>query len=272
VSAGGTTSAAGVDGGGATTADGGGVLSDGAAPPASCRTNADCTSADTPLCEAAMGKCIACHTNADCSNTEECTNGACTKLKECQNSLDCASAPGGKSICDKSNGVCVACTADADCGTGKVCTNRVCYASCSSDNDCTAKHMLCNQGFAFGGQCTACVVSSDCDAGKYCESGACVPQTCKPSQQSCSGNTVVQCNDSGSGVSTLTPCTLALFSSCILDGDNAKCVGQCEDQKKDGLETDVDCGGPACSRCSAGKACVLPTDCSSGKCTSSKCK
>jgi Cys-rich repeat protein len=225
----------------------------------------------TPLCEAATGNCIACHTNAQCSDTEECKNAHCIKLPECTNSLDCASASGGKSICDKTSGVCVQCTADADCGTGKSCTDRVCHISCSSDNDCTAQHMLCNQGLVFGGQCTQCVVSSDCPSGEYCESGTCVHQTCKPAQQSCDGNLVVQCNETGSGVTPLTQCTLALFSSCVLDGDNAKCVGQCEDGKKDGLETDVDCGG-ACQRCAAGKACVLPTDCSSAKCTSSKCQ
>jgi Cys-rich repeat protein len=279
VASGGTASGGATSSGGASTAgaagaeDGGTLSPDGGAPPASCRTNADCANvAGTPLCEAASGKCIACHTNAQCSVKEECTSTVCTKLPECQNSLDCASAPGGKSICDKANGVCVQCTADADCGAGRVCTDRVCRTSCGSDNDCTAQHMLCNQGITFGGQCTECVVSADCKSGEYCESGSCVPQTCKPAQQSCDGNLVVQCNDTGSGVTPLTQCTLALFSSCVLDGDNAKCVGQCEDKKKDGFETDVDCGGPACQRCTSGKACVLPTDCSSNQCTSSKCK
>src|SRR6185436_13892133 len=124
------------------------------------------------------------------------------------------------------------------------------------------QHQLCNKGILFGGQCTECLVSSDCGAGEYCDSGACAPQTCKPAQQSCDGNLVVQCNESGGGVTPLTQCTLVLLSSCIVDGDNARCVGACENRRKDTLEADVDCGGPACSRCAAGKACVLPTDCS----------
>jgi len=275
VSSGGTTSSGGAGtGGGAGASDGGGTLSpDGSAPPASCRTNADCALvAGTPLCEASTGKCIACHTNAQCSAKEECKNSVCTKLPACQNSLDCASAPGGKSICDKTNGVCVQCTVDADCGTGKVCDNRVCHVSCSTDNDCTAQHMLCNKGLGFNGECTQCIVASDCSTGEYCESGTCVPETCKPSQQSCDNNVVVQCNQDGSGTIPLTQCTLALFSYCVVNGDNAKCVGACENGVKDGLETDVDCGGPVCPRCAAGKACVLPTDCSSTKCTSSKCQ
>ena len=38
----------------------------------------------------------------------------------------------------------------------------------------------------------------------------------------------------------------------------------CSDGIKDGLETDVDCGGPVCVPCSAGKQCKLPRDCQSG--------
>ncbi len=41
----------------------------------------------------------------------------------------------------------------------------------------------------------------------------------------------------------------------------------CSDGIRDGLETDVDCGGPACPRCALGKYCATNTDCSSGVCT-----
>jgi hypothetical protein len=101
-----------------------------------------------------------------------------------------------------------------------------------------------------------------------------VPYTCKPAQQSCTQNLVVECNDTGSDVIPLQQCTLALLTTpvCIVDGDNAKCVASCEDHKRDALETDVDCGGPMCPRCSNGKACVANTDCTSNKCTSSKCE
>jgi hypothetical protein len=273
VSSGGVTSAGGAGAGGkATSHDGGTNAPDGAVPAGPCRTNADCQNTDgTPICEVSSGKCIACHTNAQCADTEECVNAVCTKLPTCTNSLGCASASGGKSICDKPNGVCVQCTQDADCGDNKVCTDRVCKDSCTSDNDCSSQHMLCNKNLGFNNQCTQCIVSTDCKDGQYCEAGACVPQTCKPSQQSCNGNSVVECNESGSGVFLTTQCTLVLFSSCIVDGDNAKCVGACENKKQDPLETDVDCGGPTCQRCAANKACVLPSDCSSNKCTSNVC-
>jgi len=46
-----------------------------------------------------------------------------------------------------------------------------------------------------------------------------------------------------------------------------KCVtASCTDGSKDGTETDVDCGGPSCSPCEAGKTCVGGVDCKSGVC------
>jgi hypothetical protein len=43
------------------------------------------------------------------------------------------------------------------------------------------------------------------------------------------------------------------------------------DGSKNGDETDVDCGGGTCATCADGKSCVLPDDCSSGKCLSNQC-
>ena len=40
---------------------------------------------------------------------------------------------------------------------------------------------------------------------------------------------------------------------------------------KDGLETDVDCGGPVAPKCGSGKACLLPTDCVSLDCVATIC-
>ena len=41
---------------------------------------------------------------------------------------------------------------------------------------------------------------------------------------------------------------------------------------KNGLETDIDCGGPGCGPCVDGKACLGPVDCKSGVCTGMFCK
>jgi hypothetical protein len=47
---------------------------------------------------------------------------------------------------------------------------------------------------------------------------------------------------------------------------------RCDDELKNGVETDVDCGGPtSCARCGAAHACVQGEDCLSGVCTQNSC-
>jgi hypothetical protein len=43
-------------------------------------------------------------------------------------------------------------------------------------------------------------------------------------------------------------------------------VVSCADDLKNGQETDVDCGGPACPKCVDGRKCMVGTDCQSGYC------
>jgi hypothetical protein len=45
----------------------------------------------------------------------------------------------------------------------------------------------------------------------------------------------------------------------------------CRDNKKNGNETDVDCGGGTCPRCANGKKCTGALDCFSGKCRGGVC-
>jgi hypothetical protein len=40
----------------------------------------------------------------------------------------------------------------------------------------------------------------------------------------------------------------------------------CLDRKRDGTETDKDCGGGTCAPCADGKHCLADTDCRSGNC------
>jgi len=43
-------------------------------------------------------------------------------------------------------------------------------------------------------------------------------------------------------------------------------MGSCEDFLKNGEETDIDCGGPMCSPCTASQKCSINSDCVSGTC------
>jgi hypothetical protein len=45
----------------------------------------------------------------------------------------------------------------------------------------------------------------------------------------------------------------------------------CDDRKKNGDETDVDCGGSECSACDEGDRCILNADCDKGSCKSGLC-
>ena len=45
----------------------------------------------------------------------------------------------------------------------------------------------------------------------------------------------------------------------------------CTDNKQNGAETDVDCGGAACPKCADSKKCAAATDCTSGVCTGGVC-
>lgn len=54
-------------------------------------------------------------------------------------------------------------------------------------------------------------------------------------------------------------------------GDPAA-AGCIYDDGVDGDETDIDCGGRVCETCTAGKHCVMGTDCASGICTNQVCQ
>jgi hypothetical protein len=45
----------------------------------------------------------------------------------------------------------------------------------------------------------------------------------------------------------------------------------CTDNVKNGSETDIDCGGPTCAACAAGRACSLGADCQNRLCTAGVC-
>jgi hypothetical protein len=69
----------------------------------------------------------------------------------------------------------------------------------------------------------------------------------------------------------LPECTIA--SAGMDAGSNATAPTHCFNNKKDGDETDVDCGGPSCRACygPTREACQHDTDCISGSCMASTC-
>jgi hypothetical protein len=57
---------------------------------------------------------------------------------------------------------------------------------------------------------------------------------------------------------------------CVGSNDNNKAT--CTDGKKNGKETDIDCGGPTCQPCADEKTCKNNADCSSGVCAVGFCQ
>ena len=46
----------------------------------------------------------------------------------------------------------------------------------------------------------------------------------------------------------------------------------CDDGRKNGAETDIDCGGGDCRQCLNGDDCLVPSDCASGECSEGVCR
>ncbi len=65
-----------------------------------------------------------------------------------------------------------------------------------------------------------------------------------------------------------TPCAAEEGGQC--DGVGKCLAATCTDSKKNGAETDLDCGG-GCPACAVGQACGLPADCKTNLCQSGVC-
>jgi hypothetical protein len=202
-----------------------------------------------------------------------CMLGTCNKFgeagKEPGPAGKACKGANGEKLCD-AFGRCVQCLQSSDCTDGKVCgATRLCVTASCTDVDC-------------GGICPPC------DNGKKCEiDGDCASNACDDATHTCVAN---QCHDqrqngdetdADCGGSTCPKCEL--LKSCIESSDcksdacdffTLQCVSwQCGDRRQDGVETDVDCGGPSCNSCFPGEACHNSLDCQSGhQCVQNVCK
>jgi hypothetical protein len=178
----------------------------------------------------------------------------------------------GAGLCDGA-GACVECLADTDCTQGQVCGQHSCVTegACSdetqngseTDVDCGGSSCgPCDDGFE-------CLVDQDC-ASDLCDPVflQCLPLTCRDGAKDgdetdvdCGGVTCAGCYV-GESCQQDSDCAT---NEC--DPDIALCTGNsCSDQRQDGTETDVDCGGFYCGQCIAGKKCHSHFDCLSGFC------
>jgi hypothetical protein len=213
-----------------------------------------------------------CHDNVkDGDETDVDCGGSCAPCalgQGCMLDSDCSATAAGCNAafggcrCDKLTRTCAAdhCSdhktddgeSDVDCGGGQCggCgPNKACHAT----SDCSATASGCDTQL---GGCACDLITSTC-----------VYNHCFDQRKDSSESDV----DCGGG--DCNKC--ALSKGCYLDFDcttNAcdgisnLCVpNQCLDHRVDGLETDIDCGGPdACSRCVVGQKCKSTGDCQAG--------
>jgi hypothetical protein len=112
------------------------------------------------------------------------------------------------------------------------------------------------------------------------------PQTKNP--QKCSGSKPDECNGKcvnfqndkqncgicGNACNQGEVCKNGKCASAdnIEKGTSGNKKSTCTDGKKNGKETDIDCGGPTCPACADEKTCKTDTDCSSGVCAVGYCQ
>lgn len=250
--------------------DNGGQVCTGTGACVECISGANCAS---EVCDLATSTCAdpTCEDNIWNGDEAGADCGGDTCVKRCENSVTCKV----DSDCLSSHcvaGFCRECALPADCGPNNECLTWAC-----NDGFCS-KNVLPVDTF------TATQVPGDCkvrvcadDQGNYGElvsdtdvpvdSTACTNDVCTngvPSNPYAISGTA--CTDLGGKV-----CNGAgLCVQCVSDTDCTaqKCVVElgecfpysCFDNMKNGIETDVDCGG-MCPPCGSGKACAINLDC-----------
>ena len=147
---------------------------------------------------------------------------------------------------------------DVDCGGNNSCARCAPGKHCTLATDCESR--VCNNATCQASTCTDTVLNgkeSDVDCGGS-DCGACtVGQRCQYTAD-CAGYE--------------TPSTFCSRIGQEAYGTCTSISAACRNGVQDGTETDVDCGGSSgCPRCTTGMACLHPTDCTNGVCTSGVC-
>lgn len=266
-----------------------GNVCDDAAEPAVCSSGAGtCTDGaqnqDETDVDCGGATCDGCGVGARCAAPGDCRSGLCGSDGRCE------AAPGtcadGVENQDETDVDCGGATCDP-CGIGQRCSGG---SDCTTGNcdsgTCAAVSASCTDGVQngtetdvdCGGSCGPCAdgqscgAPADCTSG-YCNRGECVPLgTCADGARNgeetdvdCGGPSCAECPN-GRGCVAGTDCR---SGTCDTSGSNL-CVNPggptCTDSVQNRDETDVDCGGLYCARCSLGDTCDDASDCVSGAC------
>ncbi|MBI3052107.1 hypothetical protein HYY74_06680 [Candidatus Woesearchaeota archaeon] len=199
------------------------------------------------------GPCPPCETGSPCKEYRDCSTGYCSvssgsssgvcSIPSCtdgvingrESDIDCGGTCGGCKYNQR-------CGSPLDCRRG-MCANLVCAASCY-DGEKNADET----GIDCGGSCpNGCANDDECRVSADCQSNYCNPSLLKCERPECSA---------------ANPCPSGKIC------DNSRCVRHCNNNQKDGSESDVDCGG-SCVKCVLGQKCNSYSDCRTKYCSGS---
>ncbi|MDI1476095.1 hypothetical protein [Polyangium sp. y55x31] len=254
-----------------------------------CMDTADCDDKNRCTTDACIGKvCMFTPDNdADPDDMNPCTTDACASGKESH--VPASGEPCGTNGTCNDMGVCIGCGSDTDCPVDDFCSDWAC-----KDKQCVATPL--NEGMPLP---TSDQSTGDCKI-KVCQGGAIV-MNADTSDPFNDGNvcTADQCNDMNAPVNPALPA----LSQCATQDNptgmgkcdgNGVCLGcsqtsdcgggpnwhtcdttvnvcfSCDDNTKNGTETDVDCGGECIERCERGQMCNVTSDCA-GECDGGLC-
>lgn len=247
-------------------------------------TDFNCGGGACPTCNVDQS----CALNSDCSRPNVCVDGVCRPDK-CADSvfsgdetgIDCG-GPSCPTRCPVGEG----CRSGADCASG-FCnmTEGLGMGRCVADHCSDGLRNGDESGVDCGGalcpKCAVGVMSSvdaDCESGfsngTFCVASGCEDREVSPGESDLDCGGTSACVRCGPGLACTAHSDCAGAPETALCGPTGRCIRStpsCQDGVRNGIETDVDCGGACSTRCADGQACQRSTDCTSLVCGDGTC-
>jgi hypothetical protein len=235
-----------------------------------CNNSLDCASAPDGrvICDGATGDCVQCVTNVDCDPGKACRSHLCT-------GTGTGGGPGRGGTAGAGGALGVGGTFDMG---GTFNAGGFVGIAGFAPGGAPSTGGLAGDGGS-GGRAAAgtpCTKATDCQSW-VCAGGSCQPPTCDDGTAN-GGETTSDCGGPcpqcrvGGVCSSSANCASGNCSTGT-GGTTGTCAAAatCSDGFQNGSESDTDCGGLACAKCTAGKRCRSPGDCNTRICSAGVC-
>jgi hypothetical protein len=184
-----------------------------------------------------------------CLSSSECDGGVCL-------------FDGCKSVCSR----------DGDCSPGWRCLQTTLGAACVREEalTCGDSRTCPEDTKCFENKCrTTCEFGAlNCIDGYACVGTVCIDHaSLEASMSGAGGGGMGGAGAAGTAGTAIGGSGGSLDAgNMIVDASEGGASGPCANGRKDGTETDVDCGGTTCPKCDDGLRCKVNTDCDYGTC------